>query len=70
MPQEPVVVALVQADGRLIEHVADADQAAADLRGQADALGFAAGEGAGLAVEGEVAQADVDHELQAGLASP
>jgi hypothetical protein len=30
---EAVVVALVQADGRLIEHVARAHQAAADLRG-------------------------------------
>ena len=60
------VVALVQADGRFIEHVADADQARADLRGQADALGFAAGEGAGLAVEREIAQADVEHETEAG----
>ena len=38
------VVALVQADRRLVEHVADADQARADLRRQADALRFAAGE--------------------------
>ena len=38
------VVALVQADGGLVEDVADADEAGADLRRQADALGFAAGE--------------------------
>ncbi len=37
------VVAVVQADGRLVEHVADAGQAAADLGGQADALELARG---------------------------
>ena len=63
---QPGVVALVQADGRLIEHIADADQPAADLRGQADALGFAAGEGGGFAVEREVAEADIDHEPKPG----
>ena len=41
---EPLVVALVQADRRLVEHVEHADQAAADLRGQPDALGLAAGQ--------------------------
>ncbi len=61
---QPVVVALVQADGRLVEHVEHADEAAADLGGQADALGLAAGEGAGRAVQREVVQADVDQEAQ------
>ena len=46
---EPAVVALVQADRRLVEHVEHADQAAADLRRQPDALGLAAGQGAGRA---------------------
>jgi hypothetical protein len=32
---EPVVVALMQADGRLVEHVENAAQPGADLRGQA-----------------------------------
>ena len=54
---EPLVVALVQADRRLVEHVEHAHQAAADLAGQADALGLAAGQGAGRAVEGEVVEA-------------
>ena len=40
--QEAVVVALMQADGGLVEHVKHAGQARADLRGQADALGLAA----------------------------
>ena len=42
---EPVVVALVEADRRLVEHVEHADQPRADLGGQPDALRLAAGEG-------------------------
>ena len=41
---QPVVVALVQADRRLVEDVEHADQLRADLRRQPDALGLAAGE--------------------------
>ena len=55
---------LVQADRRLVQDVADADQAAADLRRQADALRFAAGQRAGLAVQRQVAQPDVEHESE------
>jgi hypothetical protein len=40
---QPVVVALVQPDRRLVEHVEHADQAGADLGGQPDALRLAAG---------------------------
>ena len=46
---EAFVVTLVQADGRLVEHVHDADQAGADLRGESDALRFSAGQGGGRA---------------------
>ena len=63
--EQAFVVALVQADGRLVEHVHHADQAGADLRGQADALRFAAGQGVGLALQGQVVQADIDQEAQA-----
>ena len=42
--QQALVVARMQADARLVENVEDADQAAADLAGQADALGLAAGQ--------------------------
>jgi len=38
------VVPLVQADGRFVEDVDHAHEAGADLRGEADALGFAAAE--------------------------
>ncbi len=61
------VVALVQADGRLVEHVEDADQAGADLRGQPDALGLATGQGGGGAVHGQVVEADVEQEAHAGV---
>ena len=62
--QQAVVVALVQADRRLVEHVHDAGQARADLRGEADPLRFAAGERLGGAVERQIVQADVVEELQ------
>jgi hypothetical protein len=46
--EQPVVVALVQADRGLVEHVEHAGQARADLRGEADALALAARQRAGL----------------------
>ena len=55
---EAIVVALVQSDTGLVQHVKAARQAGADLGGESDALGFAAGEGAALTVEIEVTQAD------------
>ncbi len=64
---QPVVVALVQADGGLVQHVEHPDQAGADLGGQPDALRLAAGEGAGGPVQGEVVQADVEQEPQPGV---
>jgi hypothetical protein len=48
---EAVVVALMQSDGGLVQDVQDAYEAGADLGGQADALGLAAGEGARRAVQ-------------------
>ena len=62
---EALVVALVQADGGLVEHVEHADQAAPDLAGQADALGLTAREGAGRAGQREVVEPDVEEELHA-----
>ena len=55
----------VQADGGLVEHVAGAHQARAEAGGELDALGLAAGERGGEAVEGEVFEADVVEELEA-----
>ena len=62
---QPGIVAGVQADGRFIQHVEHAGEIGAELSGQADALGLAAGEGGGGAVELEVAQADPVHKAQA-----
>ena len=50
--QQAVVVALVQADGGLVQHVHDAGEAGADLARQADALGLAAGQGVGGTFQG------------------
>src|SRR6218665_2888230 len=61
---QPRVVALVQADARLVEHIHHARQARADLRGQADALGLATGECLGAAVQAQIAQAHIVEELQ------
>ena len=58
------VVALMQADGGLVEHVEHAGQPRADLRGEADALAFAAGKRARSAREREVFQPDIYQELQ------
>ncbi len=61
---EAGVVARVEADRRLVEHVQHAAQAAADLAGEANALGFAAGERWGGAAECEVVETDVDEERE------
>src|SRR3546814_7475215 len=57
--EQPVVVALVETDARLVEHVQDARQAAADLRGEADALALAARKRTRGAVEGEIIEPDL-----------
>src|SRR6266704_748812 len=63
--QQPLVVPLVQADGRLIQDIQHADQAGTDLRGQADALALSAGERGRGPIQRQVVQADVDEEAQA-----
>ena len=60
--QQPVVVARVQADRRLVEDIEHAHQPRADLAGQADPLRLAAGERRRRAVERQVMQADVQSE--------
>ena len=62
--QQLVVIARMQADGRLIENVEHADKSATDLPCQADALHLAAGERRRGAVEREVLQPDVFEKLQ------
>ena len=64
---QAAVVALVQADRRLVEHVQRADEARADLAGQPDALRLAAGQRAGRARQREVVEADVEQEAEPGV---
>ena len=59
-------VARVQPDARLVEHEQGVHQRGAQRGGQVDALDLAAGEGARLAVQGEVAEADVGEVAEAG----
>ena len=62
--EQPVVVARVQADRGLVENVEHADQAAADLPGQANALRLAARERRGGAVERQIVEPHVAQEAQ------
>ena len=62
---EAAGVAAVQADGRLVEHVAGAHQPRAEAGGELDALRLAAGERGGEPVERQVVEADVVQELEA-----
>ena len=65
--QQNAVVARVQTDRRLVQHIAHALQVAAQLRCQADALRLATAERRRGAVQGQVAQADVFEEFEAAL---
>ena len=62
--EQPRIVALVQADRGLVQHVEHAGEARADLRGEADALALAARERAGGARERQIIEADIDQEFQ------
>ena len=61
---QPLVVAGMQPDRGLVEHVADADQAGAQPGRQPHALQFAAAEAAGRPIEREIAQSDAIQEIQ------
>ena len=63
--EEPRIVALVQADRRLVEHVEYAGQPRADLRGEPDALALAARQRARGARQREIFEPDIDQEFQA-----
>ena len=62
--EQPLIVALVEADRGLVEHVEHARQARADLAGEADALALAARERARGAVEVEIVEADIVEEAE------
>ena len=63
--EQPAVVARMQPDRRLVEHVEHAAQPRADLRRQANPLRFAAGKRGRRAVERQIAQPDVQQKIDA-----
>lgn len=63
--KEAFVVARMEADGRLVQHIKDAAQVGAKLGGEADALGLTAGKGLRAAVEGKVVESDLGKKFQA-----
>ena len=65
--EQPVGVARVEADGRLVEHVQRVDQPGAERVGERDPLRLAAGQRAGLAVEREIAEPDVAEKAEPGV---
>ncbi len=64
--QQPLIVALMQPDRRLVQHVKHAREAGADLRRQPDALAFAARQRARRARQRQIFQTDIVQERQAG----
>ena len=62
--EQALVVALVQADRRLVEHIEHAGQPGADLRGEPDALALAARQRAGGARQGQVFEPDILQEAE------
>ena len=63
--EQPRIVARVQPDARLIEHVEHAAQSRANLRSQANPLCFAAGERSRRALQAQVAQAHGEKKVDA-----
>ena len=62
--EQPIVVARVQPDRRFVKNVEHADQAAADLAGQANALRFAARERRRRAIERQIVEPHVAQKPQ------
>src|SRR5688572_9779447 len=65
--EEDAVVAVVQADGGLVEDVADAAQVRAELRREPDALRLAARERRRGAIAREITEADFLQKAEPGI---
>ncbi len=65
--EQPPVVALMEADRRLVEHIEHAGEIRTNLRGEPDALPFPARQRRGAPRKREVADADVVEEAKAVL---
>ena len=68
--QQLAVVALVQADRRLVQDIEHAGEIGANLGGEADALPFTAGKGCRASVQREIADTDVVQEAEPVLNLP
>src|SRR4051794_30551343 len=64
--EQTFIVALVQADARLVKNIEPSDQPRSDLGGQSDALRLAAAESATLPVQRQVTEANVSQEPKPG----
>ena len=64
---QPLVIPLMQANRRLIEHVQHPRQTGSDLGGKANTLRFPARKGTGGTVQRQVVQTDVEKKLQTCL---
>ena len=64
--QQPVVVALVQADRGFVQHIHHPHESGSDLGGQADPLGLAAGKGFRRTGQGQVVQSHIGEKSEAG----
>jgi hypothetical protein len=62
--EQPLVVARMQADGRLVEHVEDALQLRAKLRREPDALRFATGQRRRRAIQREITEPDLHEKFE------
>ena len=64
---QPVVVALVEADRRLVQDVENSDQPGADLCCQPDTLRLTTRQGAGRTVKRKIVQTHIEQKAQASL---
>ena len=62
--EQRAIVALMKADGRLVEHVKHAGQIGADLRGETDALAFSARQCRRTSPECQISDTDIVEEMQ------
>jgi len=65
--KQPLIIALMQANARLVKDIEHADQAGANLRSQPNPLGLAAAQGPGRPVQGDIVQANIIQKAQPGI---
>src|SRR6185369_16328137 len=61
---QPVIIPLMQTDGRFIKDIESADQFRSQLAGQSDTLSLTAGKRIGPTIEGEIVEPYIQKKLQ------